>query len=88
MTGDILARLQAAQSDAEREWVLMEWSLANLEPEVRAAVWAAAIPHWFDAAFLAALLDKPLAEAPTCTSARETRCSIACGATTASATWR
>jgi len=63
MTGDILARLQAAQSDAEREWVVMEFSLANLEPALRAAVWAAAIPHWFDAPFLAALLDQPLAAA-------------------------
>ena len=59
MTGDILARLQAAHSDAEREWVVMEWSLANLEPELREAVWAAAIPHWFDLDYLAALLDRP-----------------------------
>ena len=62
MSGDILARLQAAQSEAEREWVVLEFSLDGLAPALREAVWAAAVPHWFDAAMLAALLDKPLEE--------------------------
>ncbi|MBE9472161.1 MAG: hypothetical protein IMY75_08670, partial [Chloroflexi bacterium] len=54
----LLTRLQAAQSDEEREWLVMQFSLDNMTPAVREAVWAAAIPHWFDADFLAALLDE------------------------------
>ena len=54
----LLTRLQAAQSDEEREWLVMQFSLDNMAPAVREAVWAAAIPHWFDADFLAALLDE------------------------------
>lgn len=59
MIDDLLSRLQAAKSDEEREWLVMQFSLDNLDPGVRDAVWAAAIPHWFDVNFLAALLDKP-----------------------------
>ena len=62
MSADLLERLQAAGSDAEREWIVMEVALANLQPDVAEAAWAAAIPHWFDAPFLAALLARPLAE--------------------------
>jgi tetratricopeptide (TPR) repeat protein len=51
-----LERLAAAQSDAEREWLAMEMSLNALSPTLQAAVWAAAIPHWFDEPFLFALL--------------------------------
>jgi len=54
----LLAQLQAAQSDEEREWLVMQLSLANMAAPLRQAVWAAAIPHWFDAGFLAALLDE------------------------------
>ena len=60
MNLDLLERLQAASSDEEREWIVLEFTLANLEPDVHDAVWVAAIPHWFDASFLAALLAKPL----------------------------
>jgi tetratricopeptide (TPR) repeat protein len=62
MSLDLLERLQAANSDEERAWIVTELSLAALEPAAREAVWAAAIPHWFDADFLAALLARPLAE--------------------------
>ena len=54
----LLTRLQAARSDEEREWLVMQFSLDNVAPAVREAVWVAAIPHWFDAGFLAALLDE------------------------------
>lgn len=57
MSNDLLTRLQAAKTDEEREWVVLEFSLQNLEAEIKDAVWAAAIPHWFDESFLAALLD-------------------------------
>jgi tetratricopeptide (TPR) repeat protein len=55
---DILQQLQAAKTDEERSWILMQFSLDGLTPELREAVWAAAIPHWFDKAFLDALLQK------------------------------
>src|SRR5258706_7063080 len=58
MNDDILSRLQAAQSDEERQWITLEFSLQNQPPMVREAVWAAAIPHWFDGKFLGALLEK------------------------------
>ncbi len=53
---DILARLQAASTQSEREWLVLELSLNRLSPVVQQAVWAAAIPHWFTQDFLAALL--------------------------------
>jgi tetratricopeptide (TPR) repeat protein len=62
MSDDLLSKLLAAPSDEEREWVVMQFSLDSLAPEIREAVWAAAIPHWFDANFLAALLGKSEAE--------------------------
>jgi len=62
MTLDLLERLQAATNDEERAWIVTELALAALDPAVREAVWAAAIPHWFDADFLAALLARPVAE--------------------------
>src|SRR5689334_4106830 len=62
MIGELLARLQATQSETEQDWVIMEFSLASLNPTVQEAVWAAAIAHWFDVTFLAALLDQPVVE--------------------------
>ena len=53
---ELLARLQAEPSEAGRLWLTLEHGL-NAQPEVvQNAVWAAAIPHWFDESFLAALL--------------------------------
>ncbi|MDM8556234.1 tetratricopeptide repeat protein [Desulfococcaceae bacterium HSG7] len=60
MNNDILNRLESAQTDEAREWLVMQFTLENLAPEIRDAVWAAAIPHWFDADFLTALTDEPL----------------------------
>jgi len=59
VSGDLLARLQATWSDQEREWIALQFSLDSVEPSVREAVWAAAIPHWFNGELLATLLDKP-----------------------------
>ncbi|ASF47495.1 tetratricopeptide repeat protein [Methylovulum psychrotolerans] len=56
---DFLNKLQNA-SESERDWVVMEFSLQNLSEIVRQAVWAAAIPHWFDQQFLTAVLAHPL----------------------------
>ena len=57
---DFLARLQAATSQEEKSWMLMEFSLNQLSPTVREAVWAAAIPHQFDEKFLRTLLENNL----------------------------
>ncbi|VAW38796.1 hypothetical protein MNBD_CHLOROFLEXI01-1149, partial [hydrothermal vent metagenome] len=56
MDTDILQRLTAATTDAEREAIVLEMSLAALSADVQAAVQAAAIPHWFDSRYLEALL--------------------------------
>lgn len=62
MSNDFLSRLQAAKTDEEREWVVLEFSLQNLEKVIQDAVWASAIPHWFDTNFLAALLQKSVGQ--------------------------
>jgi tetratricopeptide (TPR) repeat protein len=54
-----LTRLQTT-SESERDWLVMEFSLQNLSEVLRQAVWAAAIPHWFDHAYLNAVLGFPL----------------------------
>jgi tetratricopeptide (TPR) repeat protein len=62
LTG-LLAQLQAAQDDAEREWIVLQLTLERLSPHLRDALWSAAVPHWFDAPFLAALLELPIESA-------------------------
>ncbi|MDL1898721.1 hypothetical protein FBQ82_20960, partial [Anaerolineae bacterium CFX7] len=52
---DYLTRLAAAQSAEERTWIITESLIGSLADDLRAAVWAAAIPHWFDEKILAAL---------------------------------
>lgn len=54
MNSELLARLMAADP-AERQWLLLESVLESLSEEVRQAVWAIAVPHWFDDRILAAL---------------------------------
>lgn len=56
---DFLSKLQNTD-ESERDWLVMEFSLQNLSETLRQAVWAAAIPHWFDHACLNAVLGFPL----------------------------
>jgi eukaryotic-like serine/threonine-protein kinase len=56
MDNDWLTRLSHAQSDDERAAIVLQMSLAALPATLQAAAQAAAIPHWFDAQFLDALL--------------------------------
>jgi len=56
---DFLSELQNA-NESERDWLVMEFSLQNLSEVLRQAVLAAAIPHWFDHAYLNAVLGFPL----------------------------
>ncbi len=52
---DFLARLRAAKTADEHDWIVTEDLLNTLSPDLRAITWAAAIPHWFNADILAAL---------------------------------
>ncbi|MDF5730958.1 MAG: hypothetical protein PUP92_23855 [Rhizonema sp. PD38] len=55
MNNGLLAKLAQAQTDEERTWIVTESLLSTLSPELTAAVWAVAIPHWFNVDILAAL---------------------------------
>uniref|UniRef100_UPI0040576644 hypothetical protein n=1 Tax=Candidatus Electronema sp. TaxID=2698783 RepID=UPI0040576644 len=59
----LLEQLQACGTQDERERLLMRFSISQLPEPLRAAVQAAAVPRFFDRAFLNALLDQPLNEA-------------------------
>ena len=52
-----LAQLSAASSEKERSWLSLQFNLANHSANVRAAVFAASVPHWFDMKMLHFLLD-------------------------------
>ncbi|MEM9246131.1 MAG: tetratricopeptide repeat protein [Cyanobacteria bacterium P01_F01_bin.153] len=52
---ELLARVGSAQTEAERQWVLLELQMSQMSPALVSMLWAAAIPHWFDAKILAAL---------------------------------
>jgi eukaryotic-like serine/threonine-protein kinase len=56
MDNDWLQRLTQATSEEERAALVLAMSLSTLPEALQAVVQAAAIPHWFDAQFLAALL--------------------------------
>lgn len=56
---DFLTMLENA-NESERDWLIMEMSLQSLSETLRQAIWAAAIPHWFDYDFLNAILGFPL----------------------------
>jgi tetratricopeptide (TPR) repeat protein len=55
MSNDLLQRLMAAQTDEERSWIVTENLLESLPEDLATALWAMAIPHWFNAEILAAL---------------------------------
>ncbi len=55
MTQNFLARLTAAKTDIERSYIVTENLLKTLPLDLATAVWAVAIPHWFNAEILAAL---------------------------------
>jgi tetratricopeptide (TPR) repeat protein len=57
---ELLEQLQACESQEERDWLSLRFSIARLPEELQAAVRAAAVPRFFDRTFLNALLDQPL----------------------------
>jgi hypothetical protein len=62
---DLFARLQSAETVEEQGRLAIEALLDSLSPDLRAASWAAAVPHWFDAEILAALLERPVTDCTT-----------------------
>jgi hypothetical protein len=55
---EAISRLQAAQGDPEKlTLATVDIVLATHEPALRTALEAAAVPHWFDARILSALLE-------------------------------
>ena len=60
---EIQRRLEAAQGDTqELALITLDFVLADQDPGVRDAIEAAAVPHWFDARILGALLGVDAAE--------------------------
>jgi tetratricopeptide (TPR) repeat protein len=59
----LLEQLQACDNQDDRERLLMRFTLDGLPENMRAAVQAAAVPRFFDLAFLNALLEQPIDEA-------------------------
>ncbi len=57
-----LAELQACDNQDKRERLSLDFSLARLPEQIQAAVQAAAVPRFFDRAFLNALLNQPFDE--------------------------
>jgi tetratricopeptide (TPR) repeat protein len=45
---EFVSELSAASTEEERSWLSLRFNLANQSEVVSAAVFAAAIPHWFD----------------------------------------
>jgi tetratricopeptide (TPR) repeat protein len=60
---NLLDQLQACATQEERDWLALRFTLEQLPKPLRAAVQAAAVPRFFDRAFLNALLEQPLDEA-------------------------
>jgi tetratricopeptide (TPR) repeat protein len=52
---ELLARVNQAETEADRQWILLELQLAQMPEDLVSMLWAAAVPHWFDGAILAAL---------------------------------
>ncbi|WP_217359517.1 tetratricopeptide repeat protein, partial [Anabaena sp. UHCC 0204] len=52
---EILKRVQQAETETERQWILLELQMSQMSDELVSILWAAAIPHFFDANILAAL---------------------------------
>ena len=55
-TDNLLEHLTTATSENEKNWLITKNLLENLPAALERVVWVAAIPHWFNAEILAALL--------------------------------
>ena len=52
---ELLKRVQQAETEIERQWILLELQMSQMSDDLVSMLWAAAIPHFFDANILAAL---------------------------------
>ena len=52
---EILKRVQQAETETERQWILLELQMSQMPDDLVSMLWAAAILHFFDANILAAL---------------------------------
>ena len=52
---EFISQIEVAKTEEERSWIIIKILLDSLSPELSEAVWAAAIPHWFNPEILAAL---------------------------------
>lgn len=52
---ELLKRVQQAGTETERQWVLLDLQMSQMSEALVSMLWAAAIPHFFDANVLAAL---------------------------------
>lgn len=52
---ELLAQLQAAETEDERSWLVVQIALANLSEDLKTLAQIAAIPNWFDQAYLQAI---------------------------------
>jgi len=58
MTADPLAQLIATEGERDRDWISLNFVLGQLAPKIREAVFAAAVPHWFDFELLSTLVSQ------------------------------
>jgi NTE family protein len=63
MSDALLSALASAKGEDDRAWVFLEASIEGLDEAVRDSLFAACIPHRFDASFLDALQKSPTAAA-------------------------
>jgi|JFJP01.1.fsa_nt_gi hypothetical protein len=54
-SSNLLDKLMTAKSDQERSWIVTANWLESLQEDLVTALWAMAVPHWFDADILVAL---------------------------------
>lgn len=65
MSADLLEGLRSASSSEEQAWFITRELLESLPIDVKSTAWVAALPHWFHADILAALLERPLVDCAT-----------------------
>ncbi|PZO42865.1 MAG: hypothetical protein DCF21_03840 [Leptolyngbya sp.] len=52
---DLLKQIQAAETEEDRQWILLELQMSQMPNSLVSMLWAAAIPHFFDEKVLSAL---------------------------------
>ena len=52
---ELLRRVQQAETETDRQWILLEMQMSQMPEALVSMLWASAIPHFFDAEVLAAL---------------------------------